>query len=81
MRARTVFVKVLSTVTGEEVRIPNADQADGNQLLNVVDQVQYTDAEDTVSFLEHPITDVTSPNDDDSVAMQAAVELTAGLLG
>jgi len=60
----------LSTTTGQVVRIPNTDQANGGTQLNVVGPIVVTDADTTTSLLGHAITRVSSPNDDMSEALQ-----------
>lgn len=59
-----VLEPALSVTTGQEIRIPHSDQADGDLLLNVVDPIVVQDAEATTSLLGHPIIRASSPNDD-----------------
>ena len=58
-----VMEPVLSALHGSPVRIPNTDQAQGDQLLNLAGPVIERDAEGATSILGHTITDVSSPND------------------
>lgn len=82
-----VLEPVLTATTGADVRIPHTDQADGATLLNIVGPVRHRKALGMRSLTGHPISRVTSPNDDmrealkdledaaknaDTAAMQAA---------
>lgn len=65
-----ILEPALTAITGEEVRIPNTDQADGDTLLNLVGEVVEVDAEGASSLTGHVITHVASPNDDMDDALQ-----------
>jgi len=54
----------LTVTTGQTVRIPHTDQAQGDTLLNVVGPINEYDARGAMSITGHPITQVSSPNDD-----------------
>ena len=56
------------------MRIPNTDQAQGDELLNVVGEIVTTDAEDALSLTGHAITHVESPNRDLEDALQALAD-------
>ena len=64
----------LTATMGVEVRIPNTDQAQGDELLNVVGEIVTTDAEDALSLTGHAITHVESPNRDLEDALQALAD-------
>lgn len=93
-----ILEPVTSHLESRDVRIPNTDQSiDGAQQTSIAGEVVVVEAETTTSLLGHPITQVTSPNDDmrwalqevliaaqadDSAAMKAAAqELQNILLG
>lgn len=59
-----ILEPVLSATTGQEVRIPNTDQAAGPDQLNVTGLVAKEDAFGAVSLTGHVINRTTSPNDD-----------------
>jgi len=59
-----ILEPVLSALTGQEVRIPNTDQADGSVLLNMVGDPLVQDARGAASLLGAAITRVESPNKD-----------------
>ncbi len=54
----------LSATTGQTVRIPFTDQADGDTLLNLVGPVMTSNALGATSITGHTITRADSPNDD-----------------
>lgn len=67
-----VLEPVTSAVENRIVRIPNTDQSvDGNLQSTVEGDMMYQNALDTTSLLGHPITHVSSPNDDMRLAMLA----------
>ncbi|MFQ5589479.1 MAG: hypothetical protein ACE5F7_11650, partial [Nitrospiria bacterium] len=88
---------VLSVLGGNDVRIPNTDQTDGDVQLNVVGEVNSRSAKGATSLMGETISRVSSPNDDmemmlqdlsaaagdgDAAAMtDSAAELKAILLG
>ena len=55
---------VLSALTGLDVRYPHTNQVTNGDLNNVVGTINTVKAKDTASAMGHPITQVTSPNDD-----------------
>jgi hypothetical protein len=57
-----ILEPLLTELNGVETRIPNTDQADGDQLLNVVGPIVVNDAKGALSLTGHPITDIESPN-------------------
>ncbi len=64
----------LTATMGFEVRIPNTDQAQGDELLNVVGKIVTTDAQGALSLTGHVIKHVESPNRDLQDALQALVD-------
>ncbi len=64
----------LTATMGVDVRIPNTDQADGRELLNVVGNIVTTDAQGAVSLTGHVIEDVESPNRDLRDALQTLAD-------
>ena len=61
----------LTTTMGFEVRIPNSDQADADELLNVVGKIISNNARGATSLTGHVIEQVESPNRDLEDALQA----------
>lgn len=90
-----ILEPVTTALTGEVVRIPNTDQAEGSSLLNVVGSIDRRDALGATSLTGHPITLVESPNeslrraldalqkaagDDDVSSMQSAADEILAIL-
>ena len=59
-----ILEPALSATTGQEVRIPNTDQADGGGLRNVVGPIVANDADGAMSLTGNVIAHVESPNRD-----------------
>lgn len=72
-----VLEPVLTQTTGQEVRIPNTDQAEGDTLLNLVGPVIVNDALGSQSLTGHTITHVASPNDDMEQALSDLADAAA----
>ncbi len=67
-----IMEPVTTVLQGREIRIPNTDQSvDGDTQSTIHGPIVYEAAATTTSVLGHPITRVTSPNDDMRLAMQA----------
>ncbi len=60
----------LTAISGVDVRIPNTDQADGDELLNLVGSIFTTDVKGAMSLTGHIIERVESPNRDLRDALQ-----------
>ncbi len=75
-----VLEPVTSHLQGKDIRIPNSDQSvDGIEQSNIDGAAVLTDALSTTSMLGHPITQVSSPNEDMRLGLQALA--TAALAG
>jgi hypothetical protein len=64
-----ILEPALTATTGQEVRVPFTDQAQGDTQLNLVGPITSSDAAGAMSLTGHAITTVSSPNDDLAAAL------------
>ncbi len=72
-----LFEPFSSALEGRDIRVPNTDQSvDGAEQSNA-ENIEIVDAVDAHSLLGHPITQLSSPNDDMRLAIQGIANAAA----